>query len=130
MGIEVERMIRSEEWDVGDEENNKVLGSSTDMIRYFHGLMKQCHSLSSSQPFFDLYRLFRKYLAHYASTLNGRLPVSTGKGLLSTGDNPTPLTERDERMVLLIINTSEYCSNRIDQLVRKQDDDAAAQALN
>lgn len=120
MGIEIDRIVRAEEWDVEDEEDNKVLGSSKDIISYFYDLMKRCHSLSSSQPFFDLYRLFRKYLTQYASILNSRLPAapsSGGKGLLSTSDASISVSERTERMILLIINTSEYCSNRTDQLV-------------
>jgi len=46
---------------------------STDMVYYFYAVMKQAQQLSTSQPFFELYKLFKKYGKKYAGVLDSKL---------------------------------------------------------
>lgn len=86
----LEHLISEETWTVPEDEQNKVinffcvsivsntskvLSSSTDVIYYFNEARKRCSKLTRGQPFFDLFGLFKKYLAYYASVLAYRLPA-------------------------------------------------------
>jgi flagellar hook-basal body complex protein FliE len=108
IGEEMEKIVREEAWDV-DDDDNKVLGSSTDMVYFFYAVMKQSQQLSTSQPFFELYKLFKKYEKKYATVIDNKLQ-SMGTG---------GLTDKQERAVLLIINTADYCSQTTNQLADK-----------
>eukprot|EP01098_Paradermamoeba_levis_P015131 TRINITY_DN7523_c0_g1_i1.p1 TRINITY_DN7523_c0_g1~~TRINITY_DN7523_c0_g1_i1.p1 ORF type:complete len:383 (-),score=122.91 TRINITY_DN7523_c0_g1_i1:80-1147(-) len=104
----LEKLVKEETWMVDDDEKNKVLRSCTDMIYYFKDSIPYCSQLSRNQAFFDLYKLLKKYFKKYAEVLLNRLP------------NPTDnlrLNPKEEKSVCLLINTAEFCNNRINQLI-------------
>lgn len=57
---------------------------STDMVYYFYAVMKQAQQLSTSQPFFELYKLFKKYEKKYASVIDNKLTRYTSDKLYVT----------------------------------------------
>jgi hypothetical protein len=68
------KFTAEETWIVDDDERNKVLSSSTDLIYYFKSSLKTCSSLTKNEAFYDLYLLFKKYLIDYAKVLSNRIP--------------------------------------------------------
>jgi len=61
--------------------------------------MKLCGSLSKNQAFYDLFLIFKKHLTNYANILASKVP------------NPdVKISEKEEKMLCLIINTAEYCA--------------------
>lgn len=52
----------------------QVLSSSTDLMFYFKTVMKVCSQLSKRQAFFDVSKLFKKYLHEYAKVLSDKVP--------------------------------------------------------
>jgi hypothetical protein len=43
------------------------------MVYFFYAVMKQSQQLSTSQPFFELYKLFKKYEKKYATVIDNKL---------------------------------------------------------
>jgi len=79
-----EKAIKDETWIVAEDEANKYLHSSKlvphamislyslltivirDIVFYFNQTMKRGSALTKAQPFFELYKLFKKYFYRYA----------------------------------------------------------------
>jgi len=97
--IYLEKLISEETWTVDDDERNKVLSSSTDLIFYFKSSMKLCSTLSKNQAFYDLYLIFKKHLTSYANILANKIPHQDAR-----------ISEKEEKMLCLIVNTAEYCA--------------------
>eukprot|EP01119_Soliformovum_irregulare_P016119 TRINITY_DN462_c5_g1_i2.p1 TRINITY_DN462_c5_g1~~TRINITY_DN462_c5_g1_i2.p1 ORF type:complete len:831 (-),score=285.75 TRINITY_DN462_c5_g1_i2:80-2338(-) len=95
----LQKVMSEETWMVDDDEKNKVLTSSTDLIFYFKNSIKLCSSLSKNQALYDLSKLFKKFLTQYCNIIISKIPGPEKK-----------ITEREEKMLCLIINTAEYCS--------------------
>jgi hypothetical protein len=112
MADELDKIVREETWDVEDEDN-KVLSSSTDLVCFFGAVMNQTQLLSNSQPYFELYKLFKKYLKRYCHILESKLPTA------STSGGEVRVTDRQERTILLIINTADYWTDRVFRLADK-----------
>jgi len=113
----LERLANEETWSVPDEESNKVLSSSTDLIYYFNEARKRCSALTRGQPFFDLFLLFKKYLAGYCAVLAHKIPAEeppSAGGLVMS--HTRTFSEAEEKTLCLIVNTAEYCRNTITQI--------------
>ncbi|KAL6064374.1 Vacuolar protein sorting-associated protein 53 [Balamuthia mandrillaris] len=117
MEREMKRRLEEEKWDIEgdmDEEDDdelmssisKVARSATDMIHDFYKIMKECNALSKGQPFFDLYRLYKKFLSQYAKALDAKLSAVD-----KSNADYIALSNAEQRMTLLILNTAEYCAN-------------------
>eukprot|EP01114_Cavostelium_apophysatum_P021812 TRINITY_DN7705_c0_g1_i1.p1 TRINITY_DN7705_c0_g1~~TRINITY_DN7705_c0_g1_i1.p1 ORF type:complete len:856 (+),score=183.73 TRINITY_DN7705_c0_g1_i1:75-2642(+) len=102
MKATVQKLVSEETWIVDDDEQNKVLNSSTDLIIYFRTCMKACSSLTKNKAFFDTYGLFKKYMREYANALVARLPSSDAK-----------LSDKDEKTLSLIVNTAQYLGENL-----------------
>jgi hypothetical protein len=96
----VDKIMSEETWTVEEDERTKVLRSSTDLIYYFKTSMKVLNSLTKDQAFYDLHLLFKKYLKQYSVILIDKIPPPD-----------TKLSEKEEKMLCLIVNTAEYCSS-------------------
>jgi hypothetical protein len=53
------------------------------MVYFFYAVMKQSQQLSTSQPFFELYKLFKKYEKKYATVIDNKLQRYSQSLLLS-----------------------------------------------
>jgi len=98
----IERIISEEVWSVDDDERNKVLTSSTDLFFYIKESMKLCTTLSKSLTFFEIYKVYKKHLSTYCKALTNKVPRV---GAI--------LSEKDEKTLCLVINTTEYCAKTV-----------------
>lgn len=103
------KLVAEETWILPDDEQIKVLQSSTHLIYYFNEARKRCTSLTRGQPLFDLYMLFKKYLSKYRAVL-------TKKVATFSLPNKRVLSDIEEKTVCLIVNTADYCRNTIAQI--------------
>ena len=87
------------------DERNKILSSSEVMFERFKSSINTCTSLTVDKPFFDLFKLFKKYINLYADILLSRFPPD-GKQL-------SPL---QEKIICFTVNTSDYCTATIEKL--------------
>eukprot|EP01102_Stenamoeba_stenopodia_P022198 TRINITY_DN9163_c0_g2_i1.p1 TRINITY_DN9163_c0_g2~~TRINITY_DN9163_c0_g2_i1.p1 ORF type:complete len:354 (+),score=94.55 TRINITY_DN9163_c0_g2_i1:1-1062(+) len=108
-----EKAIKDETWIVAEDEANKYLHSSKDIVFYFNQTMKRGSALTKAQPFFELYKLFKKYFYRYAEVLKNKLPT------YNVNDPSVRLNEKEEKTICLIINTADYCQTMTTQLVDK-----------
>ena len=88
MGEKLETILSEEKWDIDNENKNRVLQSSADLIIYMKKSMKRCMALTKNQAFFNIFSLFRKYLGLYATSLNHRIETFVS---LSSPPLPFPL---------------------------------------
>eukprot|EP01091_Cochliopodium_minus_P009180 TRINITY_DN2198_c5_g2_i1.p1 TRINITY_DN2198_c5_g2~~TRINITY_DN2198_c5_g2_i1.p1 ORF type:complete len:753 (+),score=246.17 TRINITY_DN2198_c5_g2_i1:49-2307(+) len=87
------------------DERNKILSSSEVMFERFKSSMNTCTSLTVDKPFFDLFKLLKKYINQYTEILMSRYPQE-GK----------QLTASQEKIICFTINTADYCSGTIEKL--------------
>eukprot|EP01114_Cavostelium_apophysatum_P019690 TRINITY_DN6415_c0_g2_i2.p1 TRINITY_DN6415_c0_g2~~TRINITY_DN6415_c0_g2_i2.p1 ORF type:complete len:816 (-),score=248.73 TRINITY_DN6415_c0_g2_i2:14-2461(-) len=87
-------LMEEETWTANDE-RTKILNSSTKLIETFNKRTRLCKSLTRNEALYDLFNLFKKYLAEYANLLAAKIP--SGK-----------VSEKDETVLCLIVNTTEY----------------------
>jgi hypothetical protein len=74
MSAKFEKSLKEEKWMVNDDEANKVLTSSRDLIFYFKQSMKRCSAISKQNALYEMFKLFKKYLCKYVDVLKGKLP--------------------------------------------------------
>jgi len=97
MTKQFEKFIAEETWIVDEDDRNKVLGSSTDLMVQFMQVVKETKKLTRNQAFYDMYNLFKKFLDLYATALEAKIPPPESK-----------LSEQNEKTLCLIVNTSDY----------------------
>ena len=68
-----DKVITDEKWTVDEDERIKVLVSSSDIFYNLNNLHKEVKTFSKGQSYFDLYRLFKKYLDMYADKLRDKI---------------------------------------------------------
>eukprot|EP01117_Protostelium_nocturnum_P012058 TRINITY_DN4417_c0_g1_i1.p1 TRINITY_DN4417_c0_g1~~TRINITY_DN4417_c0_g1_i1.p1 ORF type:complete len:781 (+),score=218.28 TRINITY_DN4417_c0_g1_i1:86-2428(+) len=93
------QILHEETWSVDEEERTKILQSSKDLVYYFKTCVQFCSSLSKNQGLSGVSQSLAKYFSQYANALIEKLPSADAK-----------LNESQEKMICLIINTSDYCS--------------------
>eukprot|EP01120_Amphizonella_sp_Union-15-10_P016091 TRINITY_DN8383_c0_g1_i1.p1 TRINITY_DN8383_c0_g1~~TRINITY_DN8383_c0_g1_i1.p1 ORF type:complete len:372 (+),score=78.79 TRINITY_DN8383_c0_g1_i1:2-1117(+) len=101
-----DQIMSEEPWIVPDEDRNKVLASSTDLIYYFSKTRENTKFIHKSSSSLQMYDLFADYLGRYADRLQQKLP-----GVDSFKDTKFSLSKDEEKTVCCIINTAQYCSN-------------------
>jgi len=123
-----DQIMSEETWHVPDEDRNKVLGSSTDLIYFFSKTRQQTSFLSKSTSYLQMYELFAKFLVLYADKLEQRLP-----SLDSLKDNKSLLSIDEEKVACCIINTAHYCSNtttKTEESIKKEIDEKFREKIN
>jgi len=88
--------LDEEKWKV--DSKRRVLESITLLVYHFKKVREECRMLSTGSGFFDLYKLFQKYLEKYGNTLKSKL-----KQLESKSD------DNSIRVMCAILNTSHFC---------------------
>ncbi|KAI8814119.1 Vps53-like protein [Cladochytrium replicatum] len=90
-----------------DEES--VLQSSTDLFMFYRQSMLFFSKMSVGKPFWDLSRMFGKWLRAYADVLTAKFPKEDKKSF----------TDDDFVITCLVINTADYCYSTTSQLEEK-----------
>jgi hypothetical protein len=64
-----------ETWKINedDDDDSKILLSSTHLISSFDKARKSMANLNQNQAFLDLFKLFQKYLGEYAAALKDKM---------------------------------------------------------
>ncbi|KAI8060946.1 Vps53-like protein [Gongronella butleri] len=93
-----------------DDDTITVLPSSTDLFYFYRETLSQCARFSTGGALWDLCQLFAKYLLTYRD-----------KVLLAgiARDERLPLSMDHLRLVVLTLNTADYCSLTTSQLEEK-----------
>ncbi|KAG4188388.1 hypothetical protein ERO13_A08G160766v2 [Gossypium hirsutum] len=107
----LEKLVQEETWDVEEGSQNNVLSSSMQLFLIIKRSLKRCSALTKSQTLYNLFKVFQRVLKAYATKLFGRLPKGgTGIVAAATGmDGQIKTSDRDERVICYIVNSSEYC---------------------
>jgi hypothetical protein len=139
------QIIAAETWLTDDVSQMKVLNSSTDMIFYFGKTRERMASLNQNQAFFDLFKLFQKFLRLYAQELQAKIntcvfPCLQQRRSFPGADTkpvfrlvPAQFTEETEKTCCLIMNTADYCSKmsaRIEDTVQGEISDKFREQVN
>ncbi|KAK3262239.1 HIT domain protein [Cymbomonas tetramitiformis] len=103
----LEKIIQEETWDVDDNTEAKVLGSAAALFLNIKKVFKRCSQLTRRETLFNLYKVFQKILKMYSNKLIVRLPIVTAG---------VKISDKDERIVCLVINTAEYCKETVSPL--------------
>ena len=74
MTQQFDKFIAEELWTVDEDDLNKVLGSSKDLVEQFIRVIKETRKLTCNQAFYDMYNLFKKFMNQYASVLESKIP--------------------------------------------------------
>ncbi|KAH3763508.1 vacuolar protein sorting-associated protein 53 A [Pelomyxa schiedti] len=101
----ISNSLSEEKWTVEEENDQKVLNSSTDIVYYLRTSMKRCMELSDGQPLFELNGVFKRHIRSYASALSAKIPPENGR-----------LTAREIELCGIIVNTAEYLRLRTEQM--------------
>ena len=101
---------------VGDDSGLPVLDSAVNMFGYIKQSVKRCTGYSTGQAFYSLQKEYVEVLAKYANLLIGKLPKPTS-GSGSTAAYRLGTGVDVLQMACLVINTAEYCTETIPQLV-------------
>ena len=106
------------EEDEGD--GARVLPSAGEMFMFFRSTMMQCSQLSDKEPLFELYLVFKKYLALYARRLLVEaLPRGGGLSALLAKEGDLRLSPEELYLVCSVLNTAEYCVEATRQMQEK-----------
>lgn len=107
---QLEKLVQDETWDTEDG-NQNILSSSMHVFLMIRKSLKRCSALTRNQTLFNLFKVFQRILKSYAAKLLAKLPKGgTGIVAAATGtDGQIKTSDRDERVICYIINTSEYC---------------------
>jgi len=117
----IDNLIKEEKWEPESTEND-VLSSSVQVFLRMKKSLKRCSSLTKGQTLFDLSQCFQRVLQSYSMRLTERLPRNGANrhgGMASTTSTEWHVKlgdEKEEKVVCLIINTSEYCYETVEQL--------------
>ncbi|KAI8076866.1 Vps53-like protein [Halteromyces radiatus] len=93
-----------------DDANMTVLPSSTDLFYFYRETLTQCARFSAGGAFWDLCQLFAKHLLSYCENV-------LMKGIAR--DERQPITKEHLRLVVLALNTADYCCITTSQLEEK-----------
>jgi hypothetical protein len=91
-------LLTDEKWILEEDAPVLVLISASDMITHFMTARDRCAALNKGQAFFDLFKLFKKYLELYGDKLKEKLSAF----------DVNAMTNSNEVTVCLIINTANY----------------------
>ncbi|CAG9465572.1 unnamed protein product [Pedinophyceae sp. YPF-701] len=111
----VDKLLLEETWQmVGGASGPSVLQSSTQVFMHIKRSLKRGSSLSRGAALLLLYQAFQRGLVAYAGKLAARLPrTASGQpaAKAAAGDKSwhVPLSEHEELVVVLIVNTAGYC---------------------
>lgn len=107
----LEKLVQEETWEIEEGSQTNILSSSMQVFLIIRRSLKRCSALTKNQTLFSLFEVFKRILKAYASKLYSRLPKGgTGIVAAATGtDGQIKTSDRDERMICYIVNTSEYC---------------------
>ncbi|KAJ3257796.1 Vacuolar protein sorting-associated protein 53 [Boothiomyces macroporosus] len=86
-----------------------IYSSSVDLFLFYRQTFGNCAKLSIKKPFFDLCKMYQKWLNKYKESLCLKLPK----------DERRVLTEDELVKLCAIINTSDYCTSTTGQLEEK-----------
>ncbi|KAF3548745.1 hypothetical protein DY000_02010320 [Brassica cretica] len=117
----LEKVVQEETWDIEYGSQNNVLHSSTQLFTDIKKSLKRCSVLSKNQTLFNLFKVFQRVLKAYATKLFLKLPKGgTGIVAAATGmDGQIKVSDRDERVICHIVNSSEYCHKTCGELAEK-----------
>ncbi|XP_011010101.1 PREDICTED: vacuolar protein sorting-associated protein 53 A [Populus euphratica] len=107
----LEKLVQEETWDIEEGGQNNVLTSSMQLFLIIKRSLKRCSNLTKNQTLLNLFKVFERVLKAYAAKLKARLPKG-GMGIVAaaTGmDGQIKTSDRDERVICLIVNSAEYC---------------------
>ncbi|EGD75791.1 hypothetical protein PTSG_07909 [Salpingoeca rosetta] len=103
-----------------EDEAAKELESSGDLFMFFRNCIMQCSSLTTGEPMYNLYTVFKKYLREYADRiLLANLPKSTSLATLLVKEAELKLSMEEVYLVCSILNTADYCLQTTEQLEAK-----------
>ncbi|KAJ4882197.1 Vacuolar protein sorting-associated protein 53 A [Raphanus sativus] len=117
----LEKVVQEETWGIEYGSQNNVLHSSTQLFTDIKKSLKRCSVLSKNQTLFNLFKVFQRVLKAYATKLFLKLPKGgTGIVAAATGmDGQIKVSDRDERVICHIVNSSEYCHKTCGELAEK-----------
>ncbi|CAF1712233.1 unnamed protein product [Brassica napus] len=143
----LEKVVQEETWDIEYGSQNNVLHSSTQLFTDIKKSLKRCSVLSKNQTLFNLFKVFQRVLKAYATKLFLKLPKGgTGIVAAATGMDGQikvlsvsafflftmcafhlfyhfifflQVSDRDERVICHIVNSSEYCHKTCGELAEK-----------
>eukprot|EP00906_Rhabdomonas_costata_P030131 RCo042538 len=105
----VEKLLSEETWgpssadsSEGMVDNTEVLSSAVDLLIYIRGSLKRCSELSRGQTLCAMHKVWGKHLVSYATKVSAQIPAK--------------VTEKDDRLLCLIVNTAEYWLTSIGHL--------------
>ncbi|EDQ87874.1 uncharacterized protein MONBRDRAFT_26906 [Monosiga brevicollis MX1] len=106
--------------DGSHDEGAKVLPSSGDMFVFFRNSMVQCSSLSTGQPLFELYAVFKRVLGSYTEQiLKANMPKASSLAQLLLKEAELRLSKQEIYLVCSLLNTADYCQDTTRQLEEK-----------
>ena len=110
-------LVDDETWEVEDDDENNVLQSAPLLFQHIKKSLKRCSALTRGKTLVNLMRVFQDVLRAYASRLEGKLP-KTGSSMsaLQGGDWHVKITNDEETIMCLIVNTAAYCFETVGQL--------------
>ena len=106
--------------DGNEEDTAQTLESCGDMFNFFRNSIVQCKKLGSQKAIFDLYIVFKKYLATYSKKiLNDNLPKSSMLASIILKDGDIKLSTEEQLVSCCILNTAEYCLEMTEKFEEK-----------
>ena len=110
-------LVDGETWEVEDGDETKVLQSAPQLFNHIKRSLKRCSALTRGETLASLMRVFQDVLRAYAARLEGKLPkLGASTSALQGGDWQVRVTEPEEAVICLIVNTAAYCFETVGQL--------------